>query len=166
MLIFTSGSYKIINRSVNTSKAKIKSVYAGYFNKKHRKSKKLYSKKSKLIQRKSFMRPEPSKLEKESKNTLVRTLTIDKPKLYNPVLRSQCSMTSRDIEFSNCKSLKKMTTFKTSSSGNQHSKTSNLKVDQLSVTERERTSSFMNKLPQMVKISEEYALSLLTTNIE
>ena len=112
------------------------------------------------------MRPEPSKLEKESKNTLVRTLTIDKPKLYNPVLRSQCSMTSRDIEFSNCKSLKKMTTFRTSSSGNQHSKTSNLKVDQLSVTERERTSSFINKLPQMVKISEEYALSLLTTNIE
>ena len=160
MLIFTSGSYKIINRSVNTSKAKIKSVYAGYFNKKHRKSKKLYSRKSKLIQRKSFMRPEPSKLEKDSKSALMRTLTIDKPQIYNPVLRSQCTMTSRDKEFSHCKSFKKMTTFKTSSSGNQHSKTSNLKVDQPSVTEREKTGSFMNKLPQMVKISEGYALSL------
>lgn len=73
---------------MNTTKRNVRSVYAGLFGKQKQATRRQKST-NQFMHRKSFMKSEVKLDKKESSEFIKRQFTIDRPLLYNPVLRSQ-----------------------------------------------------------------------------
>lgn len=78
--------------TLKSCKSKIKSVYAEYFAKS--KSKRSGKRHQKI--RKSFVKQENNELDKEDNGKVSRKFTLEKPKFYNPILRTMYSKSSNN----------------------------------------------------------------------